>query len=473
VASAALPTRRLGARLAQLGLPTPIGVRRGLAPWAAGLAAAVSALALATTGLDLQPWQTPAVAALVTFGMALLGVRWRAGRLLVLLALLPLSLHLGLATLGIHLSTGRPHPAILAAWALASALLALGLERWSGRVRDPILATDLMTAGHLSLALGALELMGAVSLVPDMRPGELAASAAAACAMGAFATLRALETRREAYAWLAQAAVGALYATARLETSWWSHTGSADALASIALAFGLLALNGLARVMDLSVFERPTRVATHLVPLAALVFARALDLPQMAGVGVALAVHYAAVSLAAGGSKPAALLSGAALNAALALTWIHQGRTNPEFYALPFGATLLAFSRIFQKDLDPTQRFWLRTVGILSVYVASVSSSLIFSDDAAVFVCAGLCIVGALLGVLLRVKVYVYLGAAFLVVDVLGNMARYGLRSPTLGATFLTLVGLVLLGGAAFFNLRRSELLARYRLVQDLLAQWE
>jgi len=71
------------------------------------------------------------------------------------------------------------------------------------------------------------------------------------------------------------------------------------------------------------------------------------------------------------------------------------------------------------------------------------------------------------------VRSYVYLGGAFLVVDVLGNMARFGLREPIWGAVFLTGVGLALVGGWVFFVSRREALLARYQKVQSLMAGWE
>ena len=115
----------------------------------------------------------------------------------------------------------------------------------------------------------------------------------------------------------------------------------------------------------------------------------------------------------------------------------------------------------------------MRTVGILTVYLASVASSVIFDSAAYVGICAGVCIFGVLLGVVLRVKSYVYLGTAILMLDVLGNMARWGVHQPVVLGIMLTATGIVLVAGWVFFLSKREELLRRYAAVQAMMRDWE
>jgi hypothetical protein len=464
-----LPLRQLGRNLTRVGLTMSVRLRTDAAKLSFMGAVGLTLVALWATELDLTRWQTPATAGLLTAALVVASLRQKLGRTLAL-ALLPATAHLGLAWLGVQLSTGRPHAAILGAWALAAAALALGAEWVAG---DRETRADLRIAAHLYALLGAAELIGAMALMPGMKPSELLLAGLAAALLGGFALRRALATGRELYAYLAQAALVAVYLLVRLQTEFVGHRGDRDALSTVVLGFAFLGLHALAQRMQSKVFERPTRVVTHVLPLLGLLFVPGMTASQGTVYGLGLALHYAAVSGATGGSKLAATLSAVALNGALAVTWIDRGIADPQFYAIPFGATLLAFARIFRSDLSERARFGLRTAGILCVYVASATSALYFASPGYVLVCAGVCVVGVLLGVALRVKAYVYLGSAFLVVDVLGNMARFGLRQPFFGGLFLTLLGFALVGGWIFFVSKREELVRRYLAVQTLLADWE
>lgn len=464
-----LPSRPGARLLARIGLALPLKRRKDAAGLAFTFVVAIAFFAMAFTRLELGAWQTPATAGLLTVALTVASLRQRTGRFIAL-ALLPATAHLGLAWLGVKLSTGRPHEAILGAWALASALLAVAAERFADERDD---RRDVLVAGHFYFALGALELAGAIALMPGMHANELLFAGLAAALLGAFATLRALRTGNEVYAYLAQAALLAVYLLVRIQSDLIGARTDRDALSSVLLGFAFLGLHALARRAEAEVFDRPTRVMTHVLPLVGLIFLPQLSAEQGALYGLGLALHYAAVSATLGGSKTAAVLSGIALNASLAVTWMSRGIGDPQFYAIPFGATLLTFARLFRDDLSEESRFWLRTVGILAVYLASVASTVIYDKPSYVLVCALVCIGGVLLGVMLRVRVYVYLGAAVLVLDVLGNMARYGLHQPVLLGVMLTLLGFVLVGGWIYFISKREELLRRYAAVQALMREWE
>ncbi|MBS2027035.1 MAG: hypothetical protein JST54_03940 [Deltaproteobacteria bacterium] len=464
-----IPNHAEGRLLARVGLAMPARRRKIAASLAFATVVLLALAGLAATGFELGEWQTPATAAILTVALVVGSLRERGGRFLAL-ALLPLTAHLALAWLGVKLATGRPHEAILGAWALASAGLAVAAERFAQGDKK---RADILVAAHLYFVLGALELGGAMGLMNGMLPKELAFAALAAALLGTFATLRALDTGNEIYAYLAQLALLALYLLVRIQTDLIGARSDRDALASVLLGFAFLGLHALAKRADAEVFDRPMTIATHALPLVGLVFVPHLDAGQAALYAAGLAMHYAAVSASLGGSKIAAVLSGIALNAALAVTWASRGINDPQFYAIPFGATLLAFARIFRKDLSDNGRFWMRTVGILTVYLASVASSVMYDELGYVMICAVVCVVGVLLGVMLRVKSYVYLGTAVLVLDVLSYGARRGLHNGLVLGIMLTLLGFMLVGGWVFFLSKREELLRRYAAVQALMRDWE
>ncbi|MFY0581186.1 hypothetical protein ACN28S_49295 [Cystobacter fuscus] len=73
----------------------------------------------------------------------------------------------------------------------------------------------------------------------------------------------------------------------------------------------------------------------------------------------------------------------------------------------------------------------------------------------------------------LRIRSYVYLGSAFLVTCVVANLARSGMRDHRMGAAFLSLLGVGVVGFMVLFTAKRAELLERYARVRALMDTWE
>jgi len=87
--------------------------------------------------------------------------------------------------------------------------------------------------------------------------------------------------------------------------------------------------------------------------------------------------------------------------------------------------------------------------------------------------CVGLCLLGVGAGIALRIRSYVYLGSAFLVTCVAANLVRFGMRDHRVGAAFLSLLGLMVVGFMVLLSAHRERLLQRYARVRSLLAAWE
>ena len=136
------------------------------------------------------------------------------------------------------------------------------------------------------------------------------------------------------------------------------------------------------------------------------------------------------------------------------------------------GPALLGLARLFRDGLEERAYETLRLFGLVLIYLSSAGSALVFATFGEVVWCAVICVVGVIAGVALRIRAYVALGGAFLVVDLLGNLIRLGIQQPLWGGVILTSLGLVLVAGWVFFTLKREELLRRYRALQDLLKDW-
>ncbi len=129
--------------------------------------------------------------------------------------------------------------------------------------------------------------------------------------------------------------------------------------------------------------------------------------------------------------------------------------------------------RVFQDVLDAETRVKLRALAVTLVYVAGAGKPLLFPDGRAMLLCVLLFVVGVAAGMALRIRSYVYLGSAFMVTCVVANLARFGIQEHRLGAAFLSLLGVGVVGFMVLFTAKRAELLQRYERVRALMSTWE
>jgi hypothetical protein len=87
--------------------------------------------------------------------------------------------------------------------------------------------------------------------------------------------------------------------------------------------------------------------------------------------------------------------------------------------------------------------------------------------------CVLVCLLGVMAGIALRIRSYVYLGTAFLVTCIAANLVRFGMRDHRIGAAFLSLLGLMVVGFMVLLSAHREKLLSRYARVRSLLSTWE
>ncbi|RKH48262.1 hypothetical protein [Corallococcus sicarius] len=379
------------------------------------------------------------------------------------------AVHALIVHFGAVYSTGRGAEFILPYFGAASALLATLVLTVAGRkVRGP------MGLGFSGVALA--EVVLAVMTVHV--PGGASREAWVACGGLVFLLFalvrRAAKEEDEAAAWMAQAVVAAGYLCVRL-IGVGASPSAPDSLASLigGAVFTGLYLFVRREGAGLKAFRRPSIAGAWLFPLAGL-----LSLPWGEPfVAVALlvgyAAHFAALAACSKTKGPASLVSVAAFNTALFFVWLGTGTGEPQYYAIPAGLSVLALLRVFRGGLSQDAYAQLRAVAVTCIYVAGAWKPLLFNDGEAMLLCVFLCLVGVGAGIALRIRSYVYLGSAFLVTAVAANLVRFGMRDHRVGAAFLSLLGLLVVGFMVVLSAHRAALLQRYARVRDLLATWE
>lgn len=170
-------------------------------------------------------------------------------------------------------------------------------------------------------------------------------------------------------------------------------------------------------------------------------------------------------------SKGFAVLSAAILNTAIVLLWNEIGLSDPQFYMLPIGITVLALVEILKREVPA---FWhnpLRYAGTLTILVSPtfhiVDKSWLHLITLMVLATAVL-----LVSIGLRLRALMYTGTAFLVADLVAMVICGGIDHPDLlwiagigfGAAIITL-------GAICEN-NREKLLQRMRIVSAQMEQW-
>ncbi|WP_224361323.1 hypothetical protein [Hyalangium versicolor] len=425
---------------------------------------------LALGGLDgLRHVSTPLTFALAT-GAAWAVVHRRPEREVVGWLASLVSAHVGVMYLGAVFSSGHGKEFVLPHLGAATALLAtLALSLAGEKVRRGV--------GHLFAAVALLEVLLGLVFVDGTRGALREALVAGAGLTVLLVALvrRAAREQDELSAYYAQGTVALGYLGARLLGMGVESLTGADSL--VALMGGAF-FSGLYVFVQregsgLPAFRRPALVGAFLFPLAGLLTAPWNEPLYAAALLVGHAAHFAALASHPSRRGMASLASVIAFNAALFVVWMGTGAGEPQYYVIPAGLSLLVLLRAFKDSLAPEIASRLRTCAVTIIYVAGAWRPLMFSDSGGMVLCVLVCLLGVAAGIALRIRSYVYLGSAFLVTCIVANLVRFGMRDHRIGAAFLTLLGLLVVGFMVLLSAHRERLLQRYARVRSLLSTWE
>ena len=164
-------------------------------------------------------------------------------------------------------------------------------------------------------------------------------------------------------------------------------------------------------------------------------------------------------------------------NAGLWALWHEQGTTlvqHPQIWLIPPAVCALVAAQLNQSRLKPEQLTAVRYAAMILIYVSSAGEMFItgVADSLLMpMVLAALSVAGAFVGILLRVRAFLYLGTSFLGLAILSMVAHASQNIHHVWPwwTFGITLGLALLTAFATFERHRPAVLQ----MLDDLQQWE
>jgi len=249
----------------------------------------------------------------------------------------------------------------------------------------------------------------------------------------------------------------------------------------VLLALGLV-LWGLSRLADrradTKILVEPFEQTALLLPLGVVVIAIGRHLfrdPQWLG------MNSLALLLAAGFYFYRAieqklmrwwLLSAGILNVALLLLWRELSFSDPQFYMVPIGMSVLFLVQILKREIPESLHDPLRYLGALVILVSPtfhiVGGSwphLITLMIAAVLI--------ALVAIGFQIRALLYTGTAFLIADLAAMVVRGSIDHPNLLWIAGLGLGAAVLALAAACENNREKMQQRLRMLTATLAQWD
>ncbi len=241
-----------------------------------------------------------------------------------------------------------------------------------------------------------------------------------------------------------------------------------DTAALIVVAYGLVFLQ---RFFD----SRPLLHLAYLMPLAVLMTVplQLASIPASLGLVTAGSVYLLMHRTSRTGTP--LYLGVLALNAALYL-WIPGLAREAgliQVYLIPASLSVLILLHLHRHEIKPSVAHSTR-LGAMTLLYASATADVFLAPGLGVFALAlGLSLVGAALGIALRVRALLYAGITFLIVNVLGQLLRFYPDGRLAKAVMLMAVGAAITAAMVWFNLKREMVLRQVRVFRADVAGWD
>lgn len=367
----------------------------------------------------------------------------------------------GLAVAARHLSTGgsplRILPAASAVTAACGVLVVIDARRLicvaPGFVRGAV--TTLVALAALFIAAGTL-LFGAPA-GPDV-----VMSLGALLILGAFALVVAFRYRLGWPFLIAETVIAAGFEYARFRTSWFAD-GDWQAVAAAAVGFlNFAAERALRRTRD-RLGVRESRILATLFPLLSAVFVVSADPRAIVGMGLSATLFGLMAVLRMGDLYGwlAALLA----NLALVRVWITAGVVAPFAYAAPPALALMLLVHLYQARLGRHAAV-LRTLASLLLFASTSYQAFQFHSVWPALDMAAGAVAIVLLGIHTRARAYLYVGFGALLLDIIVNLTRWGMRDRLTGGVLGVSAGTLLFAAGVVLARHKDRVLARYRRMQ-------
>jgi hypothetical protein len=159
------------------------------------------------------------------------------------------------------------------------------------------------------------------------------------------------------------------------------------------------------------------------------------------------------------------------LNIALVLLWRELSWSDPQFYMIPIGLTILAIVRLLNDEIPRDAHDPLNYLGALVILV-SPTFHIVAGSWLHLFSLMALSVAVVLLAIGFRVRAMMYMGGAFLVADLAAMIVRGSIDNPNLLWFAGVGLGAAVLALGAFAERNRERLLQRLRIMSAALESW-
>jgi hypothetical protein len=357
-------------------------------------------------------------------------------------------------------STGGAPERLLPALAAASALYGVAMLLDGGRFAAVSPRFERAFARAALVGSGAMVLAGAL-LVPVPRTVDLTMVIVALAACATLAVVLALRYRIGWPFYLAESALPAAYGYLRARTPWLDAFNDWDGVVACVGGFACLVIARQLRGARDGLGSAESRRMATLMPILSLAFLASSSDPRVAiGPAVAAGLYLVMARLGTGGLH--GFLAALFANISVFRVWIEVGIQSPVAYALPAGTTLMLLARVYGRSLGEHAGA-VRTLASLLIFGSTSYEVFRFREVWPAATLAAASVIVVLLGLRGRVRSYLYLGFASLLLDIVANLTRWGMRDRLIGGSLGVIGGSLLFGLGVMVARHKSGLLARYR----------
>ena len=137
-----------------------------------------------------------------------------------------------------------------------------------------------------------------------------------------------------------------------------------------------------------------------------------------------------------------------------------------QLYVIPAAITVLIFAQLHRHELNAQVLTSIRLAAAGAILAASTLEVFLNKEATLLqFVAVlALSLAGITSGIALRIKPFVYVGLAFLMINVVGQLGiQFQREGGIVRAIILIGVGLLILSAMIFFNIHRERILRQYR----------
>jgi hypothetical protein len=143
-----------------------------------------------------------------------------------------------------------------------------------------------------------------------------------------------------------------------------------------------------------------------------------------------------------------------------------------QIYALPAAVSALVLAHLHRRELRPGVLHSVRLAATAVLYAAA-TVDLFLRPELPIFVLAlFLSLLGIGIGILFRIRAFLYGGTCFLVLTVLGQLFRFYPEDRLARALILMALGTLITAAMIGFQIKREALLRRIRIVRADLGRW-